>query len=54
MAANSTDRVLRGSPRFDDAAANALRALAMDAEQAANWGHPGAAMGMAEMATALR
>src|SRR5436853_3892009 len=33
--------------------ANALRALAMDAVQQANSGHPGAPMGMAEMATAL-
>ncbi|MBT9457957.1 MAG: transketolase [Burkholderiaceae bacterium] len=33
--------------------ANALRALAMDAVQAANSGHPGAPMGMAEMAVAL-
>ena len=33
--------------------ANALRALAMDAVQQANSGHPGAPMGMAEMAVAL-
>jgi transketolase len=33
--------------------ADALRALAMDAVQEANSGHPGAPMGMAEMATAL-
>lgn len=33
--------------------ANAIRALAMDAVQAANSGHPGAPMGMAEMALAL-
>lgn len=33
--------------------ANAIRALAMDAVQRANSGHPGAPMGMAEMATAL-
>jgi transketolase len=33
--------------------ANAIRALAMDAVQAANSGHPGAPMGMAEMAVAL-
>ena len=31
----------------------ALRALAMDAVQRARSGHPGAPMGMAEMATAL-
>ncbi len=53
MASTSTDRVLRGAPRFDNTSANALRALAMDAVQAANSGHPGAPMGMAEMATAL-
>ena len=34
-------------------AANALRALAMDAVQAANSGHPGMPMGMAEIALAL-
>jgi transketolase len=33
--------------------ANALRVLAMDGVQAANSGHPGAPMGMAEMAVAL-
>jgi transketolase len=33
--------------------ANAIRALAMDAVQAANSGHPGAPMGMAEAAVAL-
>ena len=33
--------------------ANALRALAMDAVQQANSGHPGAPMGMADMAQAL-
>ena len=33
--------------------ANAVRALAMDAVQSANSGHPGAPMGMAEMAVAL-
>ena len=33
--------------------ANAIRALAMDAVQQANSGHPGAPMGMAEMALAL-
>ncbi len=35
------------------AMANAIRALAMDAVQAANSGHPGAPMGMAEIAVAL-
>ena len=33
--------------------ANAIRALSMDAVQLANSGHPGAPMGMAEMATVL-
>jgi len=33
--------------------ANAIRALAMDAVQAANSGHPGAPMGMADMAVAV-
>ena len=36
-----------------DRLANALRALAMDAVQQADSGHPGAPMGMAEMAVAL-
>ena len=36
-----------------DDMANALRALSMDAVQQANSGHPGAPMGMAEMAVAL-
>jgi transketolase len=34
------------------AMANAIRALAMDAVQQANSGHPGAPMGMADMAVA--
>jgi hypothetical protein len=33
--------------------ANSIRALAMDAVQAANSGHPGMPMGMAELAVAL-
>ena len=33
--------------------ANAIRALSMDAVQQANSGHPGAPMGMAEIAVAL-
>jgi len=33
--------------------ANAIRALAMDGVQRANSGHPGAPMGMADMATVL-
>ncbi|HNI85840.1 MAG TPA: transketolase [Ottowia sp.] len=43
------------APSNDDTPlmANAIRALAMDAVQQANSGHPGAPMGMAEMAVAL-
>ena len=33
--------------------ANAIRALSMDAVQQANSGHPGAPMGMADIATVL-
>ncbi|MDH5331245.1 MAG: transketolase, partial [Aquincola sp.] len=54
MAGASTDRVIRhdgGAPSND--LANALRFLAIDAVQQANSGHPGAPMGMAEMAVAL-
>ena len=40
-------------PRDTALMAHAIRALAMDAVQAANSGHPGAPMGMAEMAVAL-
>ena len=39
--------------RADALMANAIRALAMDAVQQANSGHPGAPMGMAEIAVAL-
>ncbi|MGM9490490.1 transketolase [Ideonella sp. YS5] len=53
MSGSSTDRVLRADSGRFDAMANALRALAMDAVQQANSGHPGAPMGMAEMAVAL-
>lgn len=38
---------------MNEQCANAIRALSMDAVQKANSGHPGAPMGMAEMATAL-
>ena len=41
------------SPSTPADMANALRALSMDAVQCANSGHPGAPMGMAEMAVAL-
>jgi transketolase len=41
------------TPQPETLMANAIRALAMDAVQAANSGHPGAPMGMAEIAVAL-
>src|SRR5678816_54259 len=44
------DATTRRSPSL---MANAIRALAMDAVQQANSGHPGAPMGMAEIAVAL-
>ena len=53
MSSNSNDRVIRAGNGPLDPMANALRALAMDAVQQANSGHPGAPMGMAEMAVAL-
>jgi transketolase len=53
MSSQATDRVIRPDNGQCDAMANALRALAMDAVQQANSGHPGAPMGMAEMAVAL-
>jgi transketolase len=42
-----------GTPATDRDLANAIRALAMDAVQKANSGHPGMPMGMAEVALAL-
>jgi transketolase len=53
MSSDSTDRVIRPHTGSYDELANALRALAMDAVQQANSGHPGAPLGMAEMAVAL-
>ena len=41
------------SPAQDSTLANAIRALSMDAVQQANSGHPGAPMGMADIAEAL-
>ena len=41
------------SPSVDELGVNTIRALAMDAVQAANSGHPGAPMGAAPMAHAL-
>ena len=53
MISSSSERVTRADNGQRDDMANALRALAMDAVQRANSGHPGAPMGMAEMAVAL-
>ena len=53
MSSNSNDRVIRAGNGPLDPMANALRALAMDAVEVAHSGHPGAPMGMAEMAVAL-
>jgi len=50
MAALSTPAATTATPTQ---MANAIRALAMDAVQKANSGHPGAPMGMAEIAVAL-
>ena len=53
MSSSSSDRVIRADNGQRHPMADALRALAMDAVQQANSGHPGAPMGMAEMALAL-
>ena len=53
MSSSSADKVVRADNGQRDDMANAVRALAMDAVQQANSGHPGAPMGMAEMAVAL-
>ena len=41
------------TPTTEDLMANAIRVLSMDAVEAANSGHPGAPMGMADVATVL-
>jgi len=53
MSSTATDRVIRADSGKSEPLAHALRALAMDAVQQASSGHPGAPMGMAEMAVAL-
>ena len=53
MAGSSAERVIRPDNGQRNALADALRVLAMDAVQRANSGHPGAPMGMAEMAVSL-
>jgi len=53
MSSSSIERVLRPDNGQRNEMADVLRALAMDAVQQANSGHPGAPMGMAEMAVAL-
>ena len=44
---------LANSPQGSRRLANAIRALAMDAVEAAKSGHPGMPMGMADVATVL-
>ena len=51
--ASAAARVLRPDAGHHDPRASALRALSIDMVQAANSGHPGAPLGMAEMAVAL-
>jgi transketolase len=57
MTASATARAAQSEPAFDraqhDRMANAIRALAMDAVEAANSGHPGLPMGAADVATVL-
>ena len=51
--AKSTAGAAKASGASHDAMANAIRALAMDAVQQANSGHPGMPMGAADIATVL-
>src|SRR5579883_1617815 len=57
MTASATARAAHPEPALDraqhDRMANAIRALAMDAVEAANSGHPGLPMGAADVATVL-
>ncbi len=54
MSSDSIERVIRTHASTKrEPLADAIRALAFDAVQKANSGHPGAPMGMAEMAVAL-
>ena len=53
MSSDSTEKIIRADNGQRNPLADAIRALAMDAVQKANSGHPGAPMGMAEMAVAL-
>ena len=48
-----SDRTTAASQPARRELANAIRALSMDAVQAANSGHPGAPMGMADIAEVL-
>ena len=50
---NSIGNAIESPPLSDVLRANAIRALAMDAVEAAKSGHPGMPMGMAEIAVAL-
>jgi transketolase len=53
MTVSALDKPSTAATLQQSTMANAIRALAMDAVQQANSGHPGAPMGMAEMAVAL-